>query len=226
MPRTNGRDSGEKFPPAVLVLLVFIASSLVFGRNQLAKGEELLATVPMSTKHFWKVIDETAKYESNPTQQMIVLRSLLASLEPNEIKSFDMAFEREILRSYKWDLWGAAYVIQGGASDDSFEYFRRWLISKGQSFFETALSSPDELAEMLPANVACSLEFEEIAYIAAEVWAMKTGTSPYDLESEFYDRPPLTVDFEPEGEPFLEDGAHLSGRYPKLWDRFGKHPIC
>ncbi|MFL6076856.1 MAG: DUF4240 domain-containing protein [Mycobacteriales bacterium] len=32
--------------------------------------------------------------------------------------------------SYQGDLWGAAYLINGGASDDGFDYFRGWLIAR------------------------------------------------------------------------------------------------
>ena len=34
--------------------------------------------------------------------------------------------------SYRWDLWGAAYLANGGCSDDGFDYFRGWLIGQGR----------------------------------------------------------------------------------------------
>lgn len=53
-----------------------------------------------------------------------------------------------MIRSYRWDLWGAAYVAKGGASDDGFEYFQRWLISRGRTDFERVLADPDALADL------------------------------------------------------------------------------
>ncbi|WP_217498085.1 MULTISPECIES: DUF4240 domain-containing protein [Sphingomonas] len=38
-----------------------------------------------------------------------------------------------MIRSYRWDLWRAAKVAKGGVSDDGFEYFRTWLISRGRA---------------------------------------------------------------------------------------------
>ncbi|WP_449342020.1 DUF4240 domain-containing protein [Streptomyces aurantiogriseus] len=35
-------------------------------------------------------------------------------------------------RAYTWDLWGAAWVLLDGASDDAFDFFRCWLIGQGR----------------------------------------------------------------------------------------------
>lgn len=42
-----------------------------------------------------------------------------------------MALPNRWGKTYDWDLWGAAYLINGGASDDGFDYFRGWLLSQG-----------------------------------------------------------------------------------------------
>lgn len=42
---------------------------------------------------------------------------------------------------------GSADVVHGGASDDGFEYFRCWLISRGRVVYERVLNIPDDLAE-------------------------------------------------------------------------------
>jgi hypothetical protein len=49
--------------------------------------------------------------------------------------------------SYRWDLWGAAYQINRGCSDDSFDYFRGWLMAQGQTVWESAVADPDTLAD-------------------------------------------------------------------------------
>jgi hypothetical protein len=127
-------------------------------------------------------------------------------------------------RSYKWDLWGAAYVVHGGASDDGFEYFRRWLISKGRGVFERVVAEPDDLADLLVPEVEGVLEFEEFSYVAGDVWSQRTGKGI----DEFYaaatsDR--VLPGAAPQGTPFEEDEAFLSTRYPKLWRRFGETPL-
>ena len=60
---------------------------------------------------------------------------MLTGLTPQDVVSFELAFGHEVQRAYTWDLWGAAYVVHGGASDDGFVYFRHWLISKGRRVF-------------------------------------------------------------------------------------------
>jgi hypothetical protein len=44
------------------------------------------------------------------------------------------------------DQWGAAYLANGGCSDDGFDYFRGWLIGQGRKVYETVLADPDSLA--------------------------------------------------------------------------------
>lgn len=173
----------------------------------------------MSDDTFWALIDQSAKHESDPEQQLAVLKAGLSRLSPEEIEAFDAAFWRQMSRSYTWDLWGAAYIVHGGASDDGFEYFRRWLISKGRAVFEAALADPDSLADMLVADIDGVLEFEEFGYVASEAWAKRTGKS----EDEF--RSSIAYASEPSGVPFEEDDDHLAARFPKLWRRFGDSPL-
>jgi hypothetical protein len=38
--------------------------------------------------------------------------------------------------------------MNGGCSDDGFEYFRAWLLAQGRDTFEKALEDPDTLAAL------------------------------------------------------------------------------
>lgn len=42
--------------------------------------------------------------------------------------------------AYRWDLWGAAVLINDAASGDGFAYFCRWLIAQSRAIFEAALA--------------------------------------------------------------------------------------
>ena len=58
---------------------------------------------------------------------------------------------------YTWDLWGVAYILKGGCSDDGFEYFRAWLIARGRDFVAQALADPEGLGVAIdpgPGNYA------------------------------------------------------------------------
>src|SRR5688572_27091927 len=103
----------------------------------------------MTDDRFWALIGRTTAQQADPDRQVEALRKELGALTPAEIAAFEAAFQRAQQRAYSWDLWGAAYLINGGASDDGFEYFRRWLISRGRAVFEAALADPEQLADML-----------------------------------------------------------------------------
>jgi hypothetical protein len=130
-----------------------------------------------------------------------------------------VALRRYLNEAYTCDLWGAADVIHGGCSDDGFEYFRCWLVSRGRRVYEAALADPDSLAQQDvrpgPWNV---WEFEQIYYVAKEVFTEKGGEGDVRDHSE----PEAGMGGPgPTGERFPENEEQFARRYPKLWQRFG-----
>jgi len=175
----------------------------------------------MSEDRFWTLIDHTSAYEADPQCQLEALRQVLRDLTVFEIEAFERAFQREKKRAYIWDLWGAAFLMNGGASDDGFEYFQLWLISKGRRVFDAAVGNPDSLADMAAPSAPGTYEFEEFAYVASNVWAEKTGINPWkDAKGSFPSTgaPPAS---QPAGTAFEESKSFLANKYPKLWARFG-----
>lgn len=166
---------------------------------------------------FWDVIDHSAQFEADMDVQMMDLRASLSRLSPKQIADFERHFDETMKASYSWDLWGAAYIANGGASDDGFEYFRCWLISKGRRVFEAVSADPDSLANWIADGETGDFEFEEFAYIARDAWAAKTGKD--------WNAMPVVAnmiyDVEPKGSAFSEDATELARRYPRLWARFG-----
>ena len=179
----------------------------------------------MTPDRFWELIGRSSEYEADPARQLEVLKQTLLDLSPAELEAFERAFHREQLRAYTWKLWGAAYVIHGGASDDGFEYFQRWLISKGRQIFEAAVSDPDSLADMLADDAQGPCEFEEFAYVASSVWQEKTGINPWEDSQGRFPYTGASPADNPSGIQFKEDADFLSKEYPKLWARFGESPL-
>jgi hypothetical protein len=177
----------------------------------------------MPADKFWQIIKRTVEFDHDPDAQLDALRSALQELALEEIISFEAAFRRYLNKAYSWDLWGAVYVIHGGCSDDGFEYFRRWLVSRGLDVYEAALADPDSLAGLdLPPGPDGVWEFEAIYYIAKEVFDEKGGEG--DVRD--YSEPEAGLAGPgPSGEPFDDDDQHLMRRYPKLWQRFGAQPL-
>src|SRR5262245_11456348 len=102
-------------------------------------------------KRFWDVIAVACKHSvSDFTDQWTrALVKQLATLPPEEIVRFDGWFDDRTEALYTQDHWGAAYLINGGASDDGFYYWRCWLVGMGKSIYEEALADPDSLADWI-----------------------------------------------------------------------------
>jgi hypothetical protein len=178
---------------------------------------------PMPAEKFWRIIKCTVESNDDPGAQVNALRTALRELTLEEIVSFEMAFRRFLNKAYTWDLWGAAYVIHGGCSDDGFEYFRRWLVSRGHDVYEAALADADSLAELETQPGPHGVwEFESIYYVARNVFKEKGGEG--DVR-DYSEREAGLGGPGPSGEPFDDDEEHLMRRYPKLWRRFGTEPL-
>lgn len=173
---------------------------------------------------FWGIIDRNCQSSNDPDARLGSLRAELHELSLEEIIAFEVAFRRFLNQAYTWDLWGAAYVIHGGCSDDGFEYFRRWLVSRGQRAYEAALADADSLADLdlEPMGPENFWEFEEYYYVALEVFEEKGGEGDVRDHSE----PEAGLGGPgPSGEPFEDDEEQLAKRFPKLWRRFGENPL-
>ncbi|GAA2451030.1 hypothetical protein GCM10010191_81340 [Actinomadura vinacea] len=100
----------------------------------------------MDRQDFWHLIDQAR--EGAPDDRAIAERAtaLLAVRPREDILAFQQLFWDLMSESYREPLWGAAYTINGGCSDDGFDYFRGWLIGQGRATFESAVADPDSLA--------------------------------------------------------------------------------
>lgn len=171
-------------------------------------------------EEFWKIIERTQS-SGNERAQLDKLNAELERLDNASLEQFIKVYDRLMHDTYSWDLWGAAYIINGGASDDAFEDFRNWLISNGRTFFAQAVAKPDDLAALIPEDRQQEATFEEFSYVAAHLWQKRTGRSFGEMAKENESLYPA----EPIGIAIEEDPQALAKRYPKLWQRFGESPL-
>ncbi len=175
----------------------------------------------MDKQEFWKIIDYSF-IQSNGNQQAqekILLEKVLAySLE--QIKDFEIIFRQLILEADDFKIMAAEKIIKGWVTDDSYLYFRCWLIGQGQKPFEETLKNPDYLANIV--SKGTDTNFEELMYIATTAYSQKTGkeedeTFPRDaaidkgLDYNFGAPPTKGADWTEDQLPIL---------YPKLWAKF------
>jgi hypothetical protein len=170
----------------------------------------------MEESEFWELVDAAREAaEGDPEEQADLLVERLLQLDPESVLDFARHFESRYNRAYRWDLWGAAWVLLDGASDDAFDFFRCWLIGQGRDVFEGALHDPDALADLLGEfDQEIDGDGEELGYAADEAYEQLTGTVAPDLGL-------APAPSEPDGAPVdFENERVLAERYPKLWDRF------
>jgi len=102
-------------------------------------------------KWFWDIIDQSrgSTKKISHDRQIKNLTKVLSSLSGDEILQFNNRFHLLLKQCYTWDLWGAAFIINGGCSDDTFDYFRSWLIGQGKQAFYDAVADPETLKDIL-----------------------------------------------------------------------------
>ena len=163
----------------------------------------------MDEDAFWAMIDARVSVSEALDVDVSALQAALQRLPLDEIAAFDAILQRRMRTSYTWSLWGAAYLINGGCSDDGFDYFRAWLIGQGRDIFERALSDPDSLADYCVIdNAGC----EDMLSVAVRAYEVASGGG----------RMPWTPGYRPElGSRWdFEDAAEMKARYPRLHGKF------
>lgn len=127
---------------------------------------------------YWGIIENSLKDNSSPADQELFLVNEIEKLTPKEMIGFRLRTDKLLFDSYTSDLWCAAYIIDGGCSDDGFEYFRCWLISRGKETFYKAKANPDSLINLVKENEG-SYEFEGFWYVAINAFKNRTGEDLY-----------------------------------------------
>jgi len=165
----------------------------------------------MDKAGFWKIIEQSREEaDGDSEEQLEILGDLLHELPPDEIVSFDRHLSEYHARADHWDLWGAAYIIGGGCSDDGFLDFRGWLISRGEHAYEAAMADPESLVNVVKDHDG-NCQVEGYQYIASQVWEEKTGKSEFPSHD-------LPRGQDTAGTQWKEED--LAAKFPKLRKKF------
>jgi hypothetical protein len=171
---------------------------------------------------FWELV-ESARAEvddtvADPDGVADSLTKALGQLAVEEIAGFGVELERLQADSYRQDLWGAAYLINSGASDDGFDYFRGWLVAQGQEVWDAALADADSLADVVDEDLSEEFEGfngEGMLSVALNAYESATGSDKgywEAVEEAGIDTPDV-----PMGENFdFDDTGEMRTRYPLL----------
>lgn len=145
-----------------------------FDTTQLTKTAEML-----EEDLYWKIVDNSLKNTTNQDDQEKYLIKEIGNLTPKQIVGFRLRTDKLLHDTYNSEMWCAGYIMNGGCSDDGFEYFRNWIISRGKETFYNAKQNPDYLIKEVNEN-SDMYEFESFWYVALEAFKLKTGKDLYD----------------------------------------------
>ncbi|WP_044205610.1 DUF4240 domain-containing protein [Flammeovirga sp. OC4] len=167
---------------------------------------------------FWMLIENAIQVSNN--DEILKERYIVEELEKlslEEIKKFEFDFRRYIIQADDFKIIAAQKIIEGFVSDDSYLYFRSWLIGLGKNAFFKILKDPDYLVQFVEEKGI--YHWEGLMYVSTEAYSNKTGkeedeTFPRDTAIDLgldYDfgAPPT------KGKDWTMD--ELPSMLPKLW---------
>ncbi|GAA4956114.1 hypothetical protein HD597_001661 [Nonomuraea thailandensis] len=169
----------------------------------------------MDTTRYWQLVEDSRAGAGDEWEVAARLTDRLSALPPAEIIAAAQAFWDLMAGSYRAPLWGAAYMINGGCSDDAFEYFRGWLITQGREVFERVVADPDSLADLPAVQEAAAgrLEKDCEEMLGAAYSAYEKATGERLPQGSYTIRYP---DLDPEWSFDFEEGDELDRRLPRL----------
>ena len=136
----------------------------------------------MDEEQFWAIV-QTAVDEAGDDEDeyLEVVKRELSKLSLKEMIGFRLRTDKLLYDSYTSEMWCAGYLMNGGCSDDGFEYFRLWVISRGRKVYEAAMANPDNLIDYIGDDDEMDFfEFESFWYMALEAFEEAVDAELYD----------------------------------------------
>ncbi len=168
----------------------------LFGGGNNSNNLGLLPDGMMEEEAYWQLIRQSRLKTSNPDEMEAWLTERLEKCTSSEIIGFHLRTQQLLHQLYTSELWCAAYLLNGGCSDDAFEYFRCWVIAKGKKVYYQALANADNLTAEFDSDTE-EYEFESFGYVAISAYHNQTGKSIYDaLPADTAPHPELILTWE------------------------------
>lgn len=174
----------------------------------------------MTEEEFWTIIENSNRGRN--------LKECLTPLSEEELFGFIYWWRHFCNISYRQDLWAVAYVVLGGCSDDGFDYFRFWLISRGRKIFEKALEDVDSLCDVFSGLEDPEgddyPEQELLDYVAMEILNERAGEDDYYyVLEENYLLPSYTHEIEFEWDE--DDEESIRKICPRTFDKWKDNDV-
>ncbi len=156
--------------------------SKLFGKNEeRALVDPAVTSSLMDDDEYWQLVQQSRDESGGDLEcQENVLVIQLEELPPEKIVGFRLRTDKLLYDTYNSEMWCAGYLMNGGCSDDGFEYFRLWVISRGREVFERAAADPDSLISEADENMGQPYDFESFWYVGLRAFEKTTGKQLYD----------------------------------------------
>ena len=177
----------------------------------------------MDEEQFWVIVQTAVDEAGNDEDEYLeVAKRELSKLSLKEMIGFRLRTDKLLYDSYTSEMWCAGYLMNGGCSDDGFEYFRLWVISRGRKAYEAAMANPDNLIDYIGDDDEMDFfEFELFWYVALEAFEEAVDAELYDyIDDENFktcegNYPNFEFNWE-EDEP-----ESMQKLCPRLFEKFG-----
>lgn len=176
----------------------------------------------MDEEQFWAIV-QTAVDEAGDDEDeyLEVVKRELSKLSLKEMIGFRLRTDKLLYDSYTSEMWCAGYLMNGGCSDDGFEYFRLWVISRGRKVYEAAMANPDNLIDYIDDDAEMDFfEFELFWYVALEAFEEAVDAELYDYidDENFKTREGNYPNFEFNWEE--DEPESMQKLCPRLFEKF------
>jgi hypothetical protein len=168
----------------------------------------------MEPERFWELMTLLGGTEEE--RDVDVLLPALSALPPEDMLAFKQRFEYYVAQAHRIGLWGAAYTINGGCSDDSFYYFCCWVVTLGRDAFERVTANPDNLADIVVNEPGFFYGTSGLGGVVRQAWMAATGRTDNDFYKE-WERLGSLGPASDEGEDWdFDDDDEVWRRLPRL----------
>ena len=177
----------------------------------------------MDEEQFWAIVQTAVDEAGNDEDEYLeVVKRELSKLSLKEMIGFRLRTDKLLYDSYTSEMWCAGYLMNGGCSDDGFEYFRLWVISRGRKVYEAAMANPDNLIDYIDDDDEMDFfEFELFWYVALEAFEEAVDAELYDYidDENFKTREGNYPNFEFNWEE--DEPESMQKLCPRLFEKFG-----
>lgn len=159
----------------------------------------------MTDDQFWELIAASRQKSVDCESQARALQALLFECSAEDILAFDRIFHEQLVESYRWDVWGVVYLIQGECTPKEFQNVCAWLIGQGRDTYHNILDDPQNILSIVE-------EDEEL--LGCEALLHVTEAVYDDIVGDEMPTSTVTLPSAMAGEPL--NAETLDKRFPKV----------